>query len=79
MCFLYRNILKPFWKNNEVDIIQGVTSGLKNIAFAYVKLSPFSTCKEEIMNYIVNKTKEKSLSEHLRGDGLKRKSRLTKK
>jgi hypothetical protein len=31
------------------------------------------------MNYILNKTKEKSLSEHLRGDGLKRKSRLTKK
>jgi hypothetical protein len=26
--FLYRNILKPFWKNNKEDIIQGVTSGL---------------------------------------------------
>jgi ppGpp synthetase/RelA/SpoT-type nucleotidyltranferase len=31
------------------------------------------------MNYILNKTKEKSLNEHLRGDELKRKSRLTKK
>jgi hypothetical protein len=35
-------MLKPFWKNNEDDIIQGVTSGLKNVASTYVKSSPFS-------------------------------------
>jgi hypothetical protein len=71
--FLYRNILKPFWKNNKEDIIQGVTSGLKNIASTYVKSPPLSTYKEEIINPILNKMKEKSLNEHLRGDGLKKK------
>jgi hypothetical protein len=70
--FLYRNILKPFWKNNKEDIIQGVTSGLKNIASTYVKSPPFSTYKEEIINPILNKMKEKSLNEHLRGNGLKK-------
>jgi hypothetical protein len=82
--FLYRNILKPFWKNNKEDIIQGVTSGLKNIASTYVKSPPFSTYKEEIINPILNKMKEKSMNEHLRGDGLKKAktgttNRLTKK
>ena len=82
--FLYRNILKPFWKNNKEDIIQGVTSGLKNIASTYVKSPPFSTYKEEIINPILNKMKEKSLNEHLRGDGIKKvlmskPNRLTKK
>jgi hypothetical protein len=73
------NILKPFWKNNKEDIIQGVTSGLKNIASTYVKSPPFSTYKEEIINPILNKIKEKSMNEHLRGDGLKKNKRLTKK
>jgi hypothetical protein len=82
--FLYRNILKPFWKNNKEDIIQGVTSGFKNIASTYVKSPSFSTYKEEIINPILNKMKEKSMNEHLRGDGLKkaktgRANRLTKK
>jgi hypothetical protein len=70
--FLYRNILEPFWKNNKEDIIQGVTSGLKNIASTYVKSPPFSTYKEEIINPILNKMKEKSMNEHLRGDGIKK-------
>jgi hypothetical protein len=69
--FLYRNpILKPFWKNNKEDI-QGVTSG----RFLH-------TYKEEIINPILNKMKEKPLKEHLRGDGLKKvkpKNLLTKK
>jgi hypothetical protein len=82
--FLYRNILKPFLKNNKEDIIQGVTSGLKNIASTYVKSPPFSTYKEEIINPILNKMKEKLMNEHLRGDGLKkaktgRTNQLTKK
>jgi hypothetical protein len=84
LVFLYRNILKPFWKNNKEDIIQGVTSGFKNIASTYVKSPSFSTYKEEIINPILNKMKEKSMNEHLRGDGLKkaktgRTNRLTKK
>jgi hypothetical protein len=61
-----------------------VTSGFKNIASTYVKSPPFSTYKEEIINPILNKMKEKSMNEHLRGDGLKkaktgRTNRLTKK
>jgi hypothetical protein len=51
------------WNANGIqDIIQGVTSGLKNIASTYVKSPPFSTYKEEIINPILNKMKEKSLN-----------------
>jgi hypothetical protein len=61
--FLYRNILKPFWKNNKEDIIQGVTSGFKNIASTYVKSPPFSTYKEEIINPKQSKQNERKIDE----------------
>jgi hypothetical protein len=63
--FLFKNVLKPFVKNNKQElknIIQRLAAGRKRPA----------SVMEDLKTNIQNILTSKSLSEHLRGEGLKR-------
>lgn len=75
LSFIYNKVLKPLWKNNKSDIIQGAVSGVSNLVSKHDKPPPLSAYKEEIISPILNKMIDKPLSEHLKGDGLNSKSK----
>src|SRR5687768_8524582 len=73
--FLFHKILKPFWKNNKDDIIRGAVQSVKNLVQKHEQTPKMTDVKEEILQPIFQKIKEKSLADHLRGEGLNKKSK----